>query len=347
MSAVREEVIASFRTQAVWCRRLGSPFTAGLLECGAAELSDGGGLSGLLGSWPGDPVADALPLRLAGALHALVLGGVDPALAEVYPPRTPDPEAVWAVATVSIAAHEPFIREFLRSPPQTNEVRRSGVLLGGFLEVARRASLPLRLLEIGASGGLNLIWDRYRYRLGARGWGDPAGAVEIAPEWQGGWPPLDVPARVVERTACDTNPLDLDRADHRLRLRSYVWADQRERLALLDGAMAAARRAGVRVDRADAADWLSARLAEPASGRASVVYHSVVWQYLPAAVRDRVAEVVRAAGERAGDGAPVAWLRFEPEPGGAFELRLTYWPGGCDLVLAHAQAHGASVNWLG
>ena len=143
--------------------------------------------------WPGDPSnrADALPLRLAGALHGLVLEGRDPGLAAVYPPHdAPTDDALWAAVAAAFAAHAAYILARLDGPPQTNEPQRSAALCPGFLTVAALTGLPLVTSELGASAGLNLLWDRFAYRFGAAAWGDPASPVRIAPDWQGPPPPL-------------------------------------------------------------------------------------------------------------------------------------------------------------
>jgi hypothetical protein len=353
-SAALHEIVHSFRLQAGWCDRLGSPFTARLLECAVNDLESGGPLSDVICAWPGDPIADALPLRVAGALHALVLSGEAPDLAAIYPPQRaglPDPGALWPVVLAALAAHRPHVQTYLASPPQTNEVSRSAVLLGGFLEIARLTAgrLPLRLLEIGASAGLNQLWDRYRYRLGEEGnWGDPASPVRISTRWTGPLPrSLDIVVRVAERAACDLSPIDLDDDAQCLRLRSYVWADQRERLARLDAAIDLARRAGIEVEQADAAVWVERQLSKPADGRATVLYHSIMWQYMPQETRERIADAVAAAARRARADAPLAWLRYEPPaPEARQELRLMLWPGGEERLLARAHPHGTSVHWL-
>ncbi len=89
-----------------------------------------------------------------------------------YPPHDATTEQLRAVVTRVVEEHRTYIETFLSSAPQTNEVGRSGVLVGGFLQIAKETGLPLRLLEIGASAGLNAVWDRYHYQLGAADWGD-------------------------------------------------------------------------------------------------------------------------------------------------------------------------------
>ena len=342
----RRAVLAGFAKQIKWCETLGSPFTAGLLTVLAEDIAAGGATADLVRAWPGDPVADALALRMAAALHALVLAESAPALIACYPPNVATPEQLRAAVIGAAREHQTHVRNFLSSPPQTNEVGRSGVLVGGFLQIAKETGLPLRLLEIGASAGLNAVWDRYYYQIGAAGWGDPRSPVRIAPAWEGPTPPLDAAVRVAERLACDIAPIDLEDPAQRLRLRAYVWADQRERLSRLESAIELGRAYGPRVEGADAADWLRTQLREPAASSATVLYHSIMWQYLPSETQADIRASVESAGARATSAAPLAWLRFEPlNPESAPELRLTLWPGARQVRLAVAHPHGSSVRW--
>ncbi len=348
----RSAMLAAFGQQAAWCRSLGSPFTAEVVSALGDDIAARGTTAKVVDGWPGDPAADALPLRLAGALHALALSREDARLARQYPSADAtspeiDHPALRAAILASLAERADVVRAFIASPPQTNEVGRSAVLLGGFLRIAAATGLPLRLLEIGASAGLNLIWDRFRYRLGTARWGDAASPVVLSPEWRGPTPPVGAPLRAAERQGCDIAPIDLDDPAQRLRLRSYVWADQTDRLRRLDGAMTLAQRAATRVERADAGDWVEALTRERAEGRVTVLYHSIMWQYLPPATQAAIAATMQRAGERADGAAPLAWLRFEPVDHQARpELRLTTWPDGRDERLAIAQAHGSQVTWL-
>ena len=219
------------------------------------------------------------------------------------------------------------------------------MLLGGFTTLALQITLPFRLLEIGASAGLNTIWDKYRYRLGAMEVGPQQSPVLLATDWQGPLPPLQWPA-IAARAACDQAPIDLSEPEQRLRLRSYIWADQRERLARLEAAIELALAAGVRVEQADAGEWLGRHLAVLPTDAVTVVYHSVMWQYMPAATQQRIGGLLAAAGRRG----PLAWLRFEPATAsGPFELRLTTWQNGAahERLLATAHPHGATVQWIG
>ncbi len=345
-----EAVRDAFARQIRYCEAYGSPFTARLLLGMAQALAEGEPALRAVADWPGDPEADALPLRLAGALHALVLTGQAAELARFYPGGTApaDAAALRQSAVAALAAHPACLADYLARPPQTNEVGRSAVLLGGFQWIAEHTGLPLRLFELGASAGLNLQWDRYRYRYGEVCIGASDSPLELAPIWHGEPPPASLP-RVVARAGCDLAPIDLTDEAQRLRLRSYVWADQEQRLRQLEAAMAIADRHPSMPERADAADWVERVLAEPMpDGAVNVIYHTIFWPYLPASAQARIETAIRRAGARATAAAPLAWLRFESEqPQQHPRLRLELWPGAQNLHLADAQAHGREIFWHG
>jgi hypothetical protein len=213
----------------------------------------------------------------------------------------------------------------------------------GFLLLASETGLPLRLMELGSSAGLNLRWDGFRYASGGFEFGDPASPVQFLDYAEGALPSLPEHVSIVERSGCDEAPVALD-DDGRLTLRSYLWPDQLDRLHALDGALKVAAGIPVSVERSGAADWLERRLAEPAEGTCSVIFHSIVMQYVDAEERDRIGELIAAAGARAADSAPIARLALEPG-GELAELRLTVWPGGEERVLAQAGYHGEPVRW--
>lgn len=344
-------VHAAFREQAEHCADLGSPFTARLCGLFAERLTPQNAVAARLLAWPGDASgrADALPLRLCGALHALKLEDRDADLAAVYPPRDAgvSDDALWIAVTAALERHESFVLRRLEGPPQTNEPQRSGALAPGFLTVAALTGLPLVTSEIGASAGLNMVWDRFSYRMGSQSWGDAASKVTIAPEWQGPAPPMPA-CHVAARAGCDRAPPGVRRAEDRMTLLSFVWPDQEDRLARVRAAIDLARDTRVCVERAEAADWLEARLAEPHPGRAHVVYHSIVWQYLDAATQTRCHAALDGAMRRASAEAPVAWLRLEGDgrtPGAA--ITLTMAPGGETREIGRGDFHGRWIRWTG
>jgi hypothetical protein len=339
------------RQQAVWCRRLGSPLYGHLLEGAAADCEVGGAAWDVLAGHERDPEASAVALRFMGAVHRLVLAGDAPLLARHYPSAggTVDGDP-WPAFAGVLAHQRPRLRELVTLPVQTNEVGRSATLLGGFLEVARATGLPLRLLEVGSSAGLNLRWDHYRYEDDRGGFGPVDAAVRFVNVFSGPSPSLAGSATVAERAGCDAAPIDPASAAGRLTLRAYLWPDQTERYARLDGALAVAARVPARIDRADAGTWLAAELAQPTPDVAAVVFHSIVMQYLGRAGAARVAAIIAAAGSAATASAPLAWLRLEPvrQPDGTVDYRLdlTNWPSGESRTLAISSPHGPPVRWI-
>jgi hypothetical protein len=328
------------------CADLGSVVYAEVLDAVIADVGAEGPCAAVLRPHEGEPFGTALPLRFLGSVHRLVLEGRAPQLAAHYPSvgGTPGPSLADDFVA-AVAELQPEIEARIDHGVQTNEVGRSAALVGGFVEVARRSGLPLRLLELGASAGLNLRWDRFWYDTGGSTFGDPASAVRFIGVWDDPPPVLDDTAvDVVEREGCDRSPIDPSTEDGRLSLRAYLWPDMVDRRARLDAALDIAAGVPARVEAADLGEWLEARLAAWVSGRATVVYHSIVWQYVDGSSRDRMRAALRGAGGMTSDDAPLAWLRLEPA-GRVADLRITWWPGGKEEVLATSGYHGTPVHW--
>jgi hypothetical protein len=335
------------RKQAQWCQRLGSPLYAHLLEHCAEEYEGGGGaLRDLLQPYSAEPPGLSLPLRLMGAVHRLVLEHKAPELARYYPSAGGwvDLDAAWDAFLSVVRENTSQLHPLLARPVQTNDAGRSGSLLGGFFLVAQQTGLPLRLLEIGASAGLNLCWDRYRYEWNSGNWGDPDSPVRLTDVFRSGTPPVPPALQVATRAGCDLDPLDVCDPAARLTLLAYTWPDQVERINRLEAAISIARKVPYHVEQAGAADWLPSQLDEPAPGTATVVFHSIVWPYLSSAERERVTALIEDAGRRATPSAPLAWLRMEPGSGEA-EVRLRIDPGLAEQVIATTSFHTPAVVW--
>lgn len=342
---------AQLRWQVGWCRNLGSEIYARLLEAAAADCDAGGPTAAVLAGHEDMPIGDVLAVRLLGAVHRVVLAGEAPALARYYASAGgafSEGDDPWPAFRDVLAERADTLREGLLRPVQTNEVARSASLLGGFATIARETGLPLRIFEVGASAGLNLRFDLFRYESPGFAWGDPASPVRLGPVFEGMPPSFPDAIPVCERRGCDAAPLDPTREEDRLTLRSFLWPDQPARRARLDAALEIAARAPAALERADACEWVEDAVA-PARGSVSVVYHSIVMGYLGPRLR-RFADAVRAAGASATPDAPFAWLCLEPKPraDGGFDylVFLTLWPGGERRILAHSTPHGPPVRWL-
>ena len=337
-------VLDAIRAQSRACAHLGSSQYARLLDAMALDHAAGGPVRRLLDGRSDRPVHDAVVLRLLGAAHRLALAGSAPALAACFPScggdASLDPVAPFFAA---LDEHEAAIEAGLERTVQTNEVARCAALVGGFVEVARRSALPLRQREVGASSGLLLNWDRYRYETGTGAFGPVDSPLVLRGLWRQA-PRLGAPVTVADRRGCDIAPIDPTSDEGRLTLLSFVWPDQLHRFERLRAALEVAQAHPPVVDRADAGEWLERELAAPAPGRATVVHHSIVLQYLPRTSFDRLRAALDRAGAEATASAPLAWLRMEPA-GKVADVRLTWWPGGREQVLGTTGFHGQDVDW--
>jgi hypothetical protein len=339
------------RRQAVACRQLGSPLYGGLLDHAADDLLAGGPTAAVLDGHMASPWRSALALRMLGGVHALVLTGQAPDLAAFYPSvgGTADPgpgyAQAWGAVRQVLAARSDAVRAWLDRPPQTNEVGRAAALLGGLRHLVAEACLPVRLVEIGASAGLNLRADRFHIPGEAGRHGDPSSPVVLAGAWRG-QPPPPADVEVIERTGGDRTPIDPTTPQGRLTLAAYVWPDQPDRTERLRGALAVAARLPADLRQEPASDTL--RRTALADGSWTVLWHSIVRQYLDEAQRAAVTEGIAALGAAATPSARFAWLSLEPHritAHGECLVALTTWPGGHQRVLGTAPPHGLPVTW--
>lgn len=344
---------AVFEGQMKFCEQLGSPLMARLLRVLAADIKAGGPVAELLKPFEGDPISAVLALRVAGAFHRRALDNPSSSLAQLYPSCGGDGGATLEDDDVSqlllhdLAANPAHYASYLESPPQTNEVGRSAVMVGGYFVIAAETKLPLDVCEIGASAGLNLGFDQFHYKLGGKTFGDPNSPVKLTPDWHGNPPPELVPLNVRSRRACDIAPLDIALPETERRLASYIWPDQPERMARLAGAITLARGLNVQVEQESADDFVVRTLRERTPGGVLVIAHTIMWQYMPEPMRNDIERSIREAGAVATTDAPLAWLRLEPrDPIDPPSLQLTVWPEGIDRDLAIAHPHGASIKWL-
>lgn len=340
----------AFLQQADLCAAFGSHFTARLCRLLAQRLEAGSAVAERILTWPGDPsgCADSVPLRLAGTLHALALTHPDGPLAACYPPRDIEvsDQALWQVITDAFLDFEGEVQRGLNLPPQTNEVRRSAILIAASNSIADHFGLPIILSELGASAGLNLFCNRFSLSLAGAHFGDPTSQVRLSPDWSGPRPP-DIQPHVIGRAGCDLNPLDP--AKDSIRLRSYIWPDQPERLRNTQAAIKIARRNPASIAREPADSWLKTRLANRFEGAVHMVYHTVAWQYFDAETRKSCTRALEHAGASATWDAPIAWFGMEATPSNdpGAELTLTLWPDGKSHSLGRADFHGRWINWTG
>ncbi len=321
--------------QAAFCDDGGAPVTARACRALAAALDRTTATGRRALDWPGNRIADAMPLRLVAPYHALFRKGLIASFDTV--------EAVRAAT----AAHDSWILPWLDGPPQTNEPARSANFMAALLVLADRFGLPFDLLEIGSSAGLNLLIDRFRYDLGGVETGPEAAPVVIRPEWRGP-PPPTATVKIDSVRGVDIAPIDVTDPAAAERLMAYIWIDAPERTARVETAIRMIGARSVNLGQGDAADWIAAQLAEPqAHGTCRVLMHSIVWQYLPAATQSRIEVAMETAGAAATPDRPLAWIRMEPdEARKGIECHVRGWPGLPERQLARTHPHGAWIEWL-
>ena len=345
--------IADVREAIEWQARhsesAGAPCTARVIRAELAILETDTATGRRMANWQGLSLADAMPLRIAGGLHWLYLSGEDRRLEPVYGGLLTDQGAIDAIVADMAVKFDARLMPWLDGPPQTNEAGRSASVMAGLLWLSGRLGPRFELNEIGASAGVNTMMGRYFYDLGGTTAGPSLSRMRIAPEWRGSPPPAN-PVEIVAARGCDRAPVDLTDPDQALKLKAYVWAEAAERMARIDTAIAMAQRAAPELERMDAVDAVRDMLARPQeAGVTRVLFHTIVWQYLPEASQDAITAMMEDAGHAASAERPLAWVSLETNRATfAHELRVRYWPGGDQAVhLANAHPHGAWVEWLG
>ncbi len=327
--------------QAEACTALGSPFTAQLCRLLGSRLTANTVVAEKLLNWE-NLAADAVALRVAGGLHALAMASPNSALAVVYPPNLTDDEALWRAVSDALADNTAFWLDWLDSAPQTNEVRRCSGLIPAFHWLAARHNMPLRLSEIGASAGLNTNWDRYALNIGEQVWGPMDSLVQLKPDWRGPLPP-NTNVVINNKEGCDLHPIDPSDPESRKRLHAYIWPDQPERHQMTSDALDMA--SGL-VRKEDALTFLNRRLLEPSKEELHIIFHSIVWQYLPANHQEACKAAIIAVAKDASAQKPLAWVSIEAdETRGSAAMTCTSWPGRETTQLGRIDFHGRWVDW--
>lgn len=289
----------------------------------ARSVAEDGGLLRLLDELPE-------PKRQPNLLFAAVrfLGG---------PVDDPDRFREWTTAAWPEVAATMLARR-----TQTNEAARCAVLL----PVLARLPQPLALIEVGASAGLCLHPDAYRYSYGDHRVGPAESPVELSCAVEGDVPLPDRVPEVVWRAGLDLNPLDVADPDDLRWLTALVWPEQHERRARLRAAADIARAAPAPVHRGDLLADLPALAATAPRDATLVVFHSAVLAYVPAEVRAAFAELV--------GGLPGHWISNEAAgvlPGVITDVPAPDGPAPFLLALdgrpvAWTAPHGQALRWL-
>jgi hypothetical protein len=333
-----------------------APCTARIIRA-LTKVAQGNTATGRrIAGWHGLTLKDAMPLRIAGGLHHLVLTGEDERLARVYSGQISDQGQVDRLVCELVETFDHLLLPWLDGPPQTNEAGRSASIMAGLLWLAQHVAPRFELFELGASAGVNTMIERYRFRLGETQVGPETSPMRIEPEWRGekGSPPAPPSDFAIASVhGCDVAPVDLSDPASALRLKAYVWPDAPVRMARIDAAIQLASEAPPSVARMDAVEFVKQRLALPQeTGTTRAMFHSIMWQYMPPASQEAITAMIEEAGAAATPEKPLAWVSLETDPATfRHELKVRYWKGseqdGETRLLSFAHPHGAWVEWMG
>jgi hypothetical protein len=277
----------------------------------------------------------------------------------------PVDDALYPTFATFLDAHRSELEALVAThTTQTNEARRTVVTLPALGLVAGERGLPLALLEVGASAGLNLLVDRFGFRIGPVEAGMAASGVHLDCEVRGDLlPPVPTSVSVAWRLGVDLNPLDARDPDTRAWLRALVWPEHRDRMAVLDAALAIAELHPPPLVRGDLTTDLPELGASAPGASALVVVSTWVLAYVtPSRRHTFVGELRQLAAERGADvwlvvgegqsilGSLGLGLTDEPPDGyGPSMLALCrFRPDGSDesRLLAECHAHGRWIRWL-
>jgi len=230
---------------------------------------------------------------------------------------------------------------------QTNEAGRCAALLPALAVLPQ----PLALLEVGASAGLCLLPDRWRYhyvgdrvdrRIG------PADSPVVLRCVVAG--PARIPSAlptIVWRRGLDLDPVEVTDSLACRWLRCLVWPEHQDPARRLDAALRIAAEVSPRVERGHLIGDLPGMLARVPRDTTVVVQHSATLTYLEPAERRTFRELVRRYGAHlvGCEGVDVLPDLAEQIPGsidttGQMLLSVD------DRVLAVAHPHGRALTWL-
>ncbi len=224
-----------------------------------------------------------------GAVHALLLDGVEHPLADYYPSLRGDGALAPAGAGPALLSfargYESDIVEILSLRlVQTNQVRRAVGLRLALAAIAPSVgNQPAHLLEVGSSAGLLLRHARYGYLLGSHQFGDRSSPVQLVTEWRSLQPVPDLDAIPVlaSTSGVDLNPLNPSIAADRRWLEALIWPEDRDKATLLHHALTLAASVPVNVIAGDAEDTCPVWSAGIPVDEPRIVFHCATRMHVP------------------------------------------------------------------
>lgn len=291
------------------------------------------------------------PNMLFAAVQYLLLTGIDHPLAAHYPiisgEHRPLAPAYPHFRDFCLEHRERIVELISTRLTQTNVVRRCTCLLPAFSIVCHETSSPLALIDLGASAGLNLNFDRYAYSYARDGheilrWGSDSAQIRLEADLQGNGelPPIPPAIPVASRDGIDLDPVDLTNPDQLLWLRALIWPEHVERHQQLIDAATEFKDSDIRMHAGDATRVLPTLIESTPREHALVVYSTIALHQFPRESRQRIADTLAAtSAER-----PLWQIALE---GNDPELSITRYRNGAGKTekLADASPHGWWIEW--
>ena len=343
------DVSEAIAWQAKHAEEAGAPNTAKVVRALLAVLKTDTAVGRRMANWQGLSLQDAMPLRINGGLHNLLLTGADRRLGPVYAGITTDQSTIDSIVVDLVSAFDAQLLPWLDGPPQTNEAGRSWGFMSAYMWLSQRLGPKFEINELGASAGVNTMMDRYHFDLGGVTAGPENSPMQIRPDWRGP-PPPNCPVEITAICGCDQAPVDLSDPEAALRLKSYVWPEAIARMGRIEAAIQLANESPPDVVKQDAGDFVTKMMQRPQqSGVTRVLSHSIVWQYIPEATRADIDAAMEKAANNATLERPLAWVALETNRETfRHELHVRFWPGGGkETLLGCGHPHGAWAEWFG
>ena len=273
------------------------------------------------------------------SVHYLLMQGYETPLSGYYASLVSEPgppeEAIGPFEEFVMEHEEWIVENSNRRYTQTNEAKRCAALLPAVWETGLER---FHLVEIGASAGLNLALDGYRYRWGEVEWGPPGSPVLLEAESRGGRVrPRQV--EILSRVGLDLNPIDLDDPDERDWLLALIWPEHTERRVRLEMAMELAKDVPMRMVEGDATETLPGVLSSLPGGDPVVVMNSMALMQFGRAQRESLYRTI----EDAGSARPVRRVSFEILAAGDEWVTLAADSGRGLAQIGQAHPHG---EWI-
>ncbi len=309
------------------------------------------------------PRGQRRPNLILAAVHHLLLAGDEDPLSRWYPTvnggvKPPDTDPYPAFRRFVFDRLDELVPLLRTRSTQTNEVNRSCLWFAAWRAAAADLpDTPLAIVEVGASAGLNLLADRYRYDFGdgiVRG--TDVSSVSLACSIVGGAPPLDaLLPPIVGRVGIDVDPIDVRDEDSVRWLHACVWPEQLDRHQRLSAALAAAAESPPRIIRGDAVDEVADAVESMPDSAHVVVMNSWVLTYLERSRRAAFVDVL----DMLGSSRPLTWISAEhpgclsmfadPEPNRDQMSRtltgMARWRDGRSEVAVPAMVH-PHLRWM-